>query len=56
MSTSTEKKSPIKRDHSLNDATSGQMREEHRLVHESEPSEGNKNPRRKAARKLSREV
>lgn len=33
MSMSTEKKNPIKRDHSLNDATSGQMGEEPRLVH-----------------------
>ena len=53
---STEKKNPVKRDHALNDATSGQMGEEPRFVDEAESLEGNKDSRRKAGRRLSREI
>jgi hypothetical protein len=56
MDMSTEKKNPIKRDYALNDATSGQVGEEPRSVDEPESPEGNKDSRKKAARKLSRDI
>jgi hypothetical protein len=54
---STEKKNPLKRDQALNDATGGQLGEEPSDIPEfySEAQE-NENARRKAARKLSRNM
>lgn len=43
--TSTEKKNPLKRDQALNDATSGQMGEEPRVVPVDQPGEENKDSR-----------
>jgi hypothetical protein len=51
---SVERKSPLKRDQALNDATSGQIGEEPRSVEE-QTSEL-KNERMKIARKMSRDI
>jgi hypothetical protein len=51
---SISKKNPLKRDQALNDATSGQMKEEPRSVAES--SEEKIESRVKATRRLSNEI
>ena len=52
---SVERKNPLKRDQALNDATGGQIGEEHRSVPEEQT--GNlTNERMKAARKMSRDM
>ena len=53
---SIEKKNPLKHDHALNDATSGQMGEEPQTIPETESSKENMDSRLKAARKMSREI
>jgi hypothetical protein len=58
---STERKNPLKRDQALNDATSGQLGEEPRLEPSRRPSEPEtdnniRNPRVRAARKMSRDM
>jgi hypothetical protein len=57
---SVEKKNPLKRDHALNDATSGQMGEEPRpeLLPDSpvDTNQSIEDSRRKTARKLSKQV
>ena len=62
MSTEGKKKNPLNRDQALNDATSGQFGEEPRLgptpdsISDTNESQGIQNLRRKAARKLSRDM
>lgn len=57
MSMSTVKKKPLKRDQALNDATSGQFGEEPSDFPESfSEAQNNENARKKAARKLSRNI
>ena len=62
MSTEGKKKNPLNRDQALNDATSGQFGEEHRpgptpdSISDTNESQGIQNLRRKAARKLSRDM
>jgi hypothetical protein len=57
---SIEKKNPLKRDHALNDATSGQMGEEPRPETLPDPlpdpDQSLEDSKRKAARKISRDV
>jgi hypothetical protein len=54
---STAKRKPLKRDQALNDATSGQFGEEPSDFPESlSDAQNNENERRKAARKLSRNI
>jgi hypothetical protein len=57
---STEKKNPLKRGQALNDVTSGQMGEEPRPDPLPDPSadlnQGIEDSRRKAARKLSKDI
>ena len=54
---STAKKKPLKRDQALNDATSGQFGDEPSDLPESfSEAQNNDNERKKAARKLSRNI
>jgi hypothetical protein len=54
---STVKKVPLKRDQALNDASSGQFGEEPSYLPESfSEAQNNENARKKAARKLSRNI
>ncbi len=52
---SVERKNPLKRDQALNDATSGQIGDEHRSVPE-EQTRDLKNERMNIARKMSRDI
>jgi hypothetical protein len=62
MSTEGKKKNPLNRDQALNDATSGQFGEEPRpgltpdSISDTNESQDIQNLRRKAARKLSRDM